>query len=70
MSSYIFSKLSILVALKLAICAMLATAFFWGLGGTVGNFWPPCGNSSSVQNVYILVQFVSKIDNLFPGSIL
>ena len=31
-------------------------------GGTVGNFWPPCGNSPTVQNVYILVQFVSKID--------
>ena len=31
-------------------------------GGTVVNFWPPCGNSPTVQNVYILVQFVSKID--------
>ena len=29
---------------------------------TVGNFWPPCGNSPTVQNAYILVQFVSKID--------
>ena len=29
---------------------------------TVGNFWPPCGNGPTVQNVYILVQFVSKID--------
>ena len=29
---------------------------------TVVNFWPPCGNSPTVQNAYILVQFVSKID--------
>ena len=31
-------------------------------GGTVVNFWPTCGNSPTVQNAYILVQFVSKID--------
>ena len=36
--------------------------FGGGGGGTVVNFWPPCGNSPTVQNVYILVQFVSKID--------
>ena len=27
-----------------------------------GDFWPPCGNSSTVQKLHILVQFVSKID--------
>ena len=37
---------------------------------TVGNFWHPCGNSPTVQNVYVLVQFVSKIDQLLPGLIL
>ena len=39
-------------------------------GGTVVNFWPPCGNSPTVQNVFILVQFLSKIDEFLPGLIL
>ena len=34
------------------------------------NFWPPCGNSPAVQNVFILVQFVSKIDWFLPRLIL
>ena len=32
---------------------------------TVWNFWPPCGNRPTGQNVCILVQFVSKIDWIY-----